>query len=353
MLLRAWTVDVIGVDTVTSGTTAKAELPDLGLLTSRVASDDATFALHDKQHMPQFIVPWKVSAHRHAAIALYRALLSQCSRSGLKSIEQQQLSNVVKNRFRENRYNHSKPQLLVLFKAGYSAIDHLDAAVAGDQSSRTYLTDLLFKAPRKSKLPPYHASPVQKTVNTTDEIKPRRTILDRPLPLSELTGRRHVPRLVNAGGVPMLRIKKPQPQHLSAYIRHRIKRKIKKYDRMHEMQDNTKLAESEDEWDDIVNEQQHGVSTHSQGDPSWRHALDEGVKDIESFLGREAKKSKIMAQKMQHIVDEERKLAQLERAERIRQRDAAQYERQTTHNGRPETPIAEDGTVSIEKLPLK
>lgn len=278
--------------------------------------------LHTAQSMPQFLVPWKVSAHRHAAIALYRALLSQCSRSGLAPSQQQQLANVVRNRFKENRYNHSKKQIPVLFKAGYSAIDHLDAAVAGEEASRTYLIELLAKAPAKAKRPPFRKLEA-KAPNPTSPT-PKRSILDRPLPLSELTGRRHIPRMVSAGGLPMLRIKKPQPHALGAYFRHRILKKTKRLDKLDQLKGDLQLSEQEDAWDDLV--EAHGrsrVLNKPEYEPSWRDAMAANCENMELTIAQEQGRDTEMAQKMQHVVDEERKLAKEERAERLRKRDAA------------------------------
>ncbi|PIB01588.1 hypothetical protein CB0940_00733 [Cercospora beticola] len=101
--------------------------------------------------MPKFVVAHKSGAHRLAAIALYRALLSQCNKLDIPAQRRYELNNVVRCRFAGFRHTTSHRQLKLLFEAGYEAIDHLDAAVAGDADSKQYVLDLLQRAPKNVK----------------------------------------------------------------------------------------------------------------------------------------------------------------------------------------------------------
>ncbi|KAM3418960.1 hypothetical protein BST61_g4917 [Cercospora zeina] len=101
--------------------------------------------------MPKFVVAHKSGAHRTAAIALYRALLSQCNKLEIPAQRRHELSNVIRCRFAGFRHTTSHRQLKLLFEAGYEAVDHLDAAVAGDGGSKQYVLDLLQRAPKNVK----------------------------------------------------------------------------------------------------------------------------------------------------------------------------------------------------------
>ncbi|KAI5369601.1 Putative complex 1 LYR protein [Septoria linicola] len=113
--------------------------------------------------MPQFVVAHKSGAHRLAATALYRALISQCKKldasaaCGLQAHHhhhhhhQQQLHNLIRCRFSAFRHTTSHRELKLLFEAGYEAVDHLDAAVAGEPKSTQYVLDLLKRAPPQAK----------------------------------------------------------------------------------------------------------------------------------------------------------------------------------------------------------
>lgn len=129
--------------------------------------------------------PHKSSVHRLAAIALYRALLSQITaaapnlpalpttsppsqhpaycppsqRTTKQSTDDTAfcLRNIVRNRFRTTRHLTSERQLAVYFAAGYEALDHLDSivaeaaarstSVATPCASATYLANLAATAP--------------------------------------------------------------------------------------------------------------------------------------------------------------------------------------------------------------
>ncbi|KXS98056.1 hypothetical protein AC578_8772 [Pseudocercospora eumusae] len=104
--------------------------------------------------MPTFVVPHRSGAHRVAAIALYRSLLTQCKRIPLPAVHGEELYNLVKNRFRTFRHNTSHRQLKVAFEAGYAAVDYLDAAITGDAKAKDYMLALLKRAPRNAKIDP-------------------------------------------------------------------------------------------------------------------------------------------------------------------------------------------------------
>lgn len=280
--------------------------------------------------MPKFLVPHKSGAHRIAGIALFRALLVQCQRVPLSGspAANAELQNVVRNRFKQARHITSYRQLRTSFDAGYEAIDHLDAAVAGSADAKDIISALLAKASRSAKRPPRppHNKAIDKKLKRQKELAerpPRMNMFDRPLPLEQLSGERKVPVLFTANHIPILRFTKPQPSSLSGYITNRIVQRQKRHDRKHALEEALVLAEDEDRWDSIVH-QFSGVDGRKpenwKGSPVreslWRDAVIEALGVVKAALEREKELNRIMAEKMQGVVDRETALADKERQER-------------------------------------
>ncbi|GAB7325322.1 hypothetical protein MBLNU13_g09369t1 [Cladosporium sp. NU13] len=281
--------------------------------------------------MPSFLVPRNVSAHRISAIALYRALLHQSRAVPLPAQSQKELQNVVRNRCKQSIHLHSYQRLKLAFQAGYEALDHLDAAVAGDEKSTSYIAELLAKAPAKVKAdPPASLLPKSKkkekketdistaTTSSSPAAKPSTTeLFSRPHPLSQLSGKRHVPVLFSANSIPILRIKKPQPESLSGFIRHRIEQRQRRHDRKHWLTEQIQFAQYEDLWDEIV-EREVGVREDGGGreEPTWAEEFEVAKNEVDWLIRLEGKKNVAMAAKMQGIVDRETEIFERERAER-------------------------------------
>lgn len=281
--------------------------------------------------MPSFLVPRHVSAHRISAIALYRALLHQSRAVPLPTQSQKELQNVVRNRCKQSIHLHSYQRLKLAFQAGYEALDHLDAAVAGDEKSTSYIAELLAKAPAKVKAdPPAPLLPKRKrkekketdistaTNSSSPAAKPITTeLFSRPHPLSQLSGKRHIPVLFSANSIPILRIKKPQPESLSGFIKHRIEQRQRRHDRKHWLMEQIQFAQYEDLWDDIVERE---VGVHEDGgdreEPTWAAAFEIAKNEVDWLIRLEGKKNVAMAAKMQGIVDRETEMFERERAER-------------------------------------
>jgi len=279
--------------------------------------------------MPSFLVPRHVSAHRISAIALYRALLHQSRAVPLPAQSQKELQNVVRNRCKQSIHLHSYQRLKLAFQAGYEALDHLDAAVAGDEKSTSYIAELLAKAPAKVKAdPPAPLLPKRKSkerketdistamASSSPAAKPSTTeLFSRPHPLSQLSGKRHVPVLFSANSIPILRIKKPQPESLSGFIRHRIEQRQRRHDRKHWLMEQIQFAQYEDLWDEIV-EREVGVRDDDGEELTWAEEFEVAKNQVDWLIRLEGKKNVAMAAKMQGIVDRETEMFERERAER-------------------------------------
>ncbi|GAB1192179.1 hypothetical protein APSETT444_001364 [Aspergillus pseudonomiae] len=124
------------------------------------------------------------------------------------------------------------------------------------------------------------------------------SILSRPRPV--VSGKRRVPVLVNARGVPFLRIKKPQPKNLSGVIRSKLENRWNRIQRRDRLDRELLFANDEDNWD--------ALTTGSEPD-TWA----EGVKDALGTLNQQIhdsdKKNIELAEAMWKIVLAERKLA--------------------------------------------
>ncbi|KAK3070217.1 hypothetical protein LTR53_010838 [Teratosphaeriaceae sp. CCFEE 6253] len=267
------------------------------------------------------------SRHRCAGIALFRALLSQCAAlPHLESHQRNELQNIARNRFKQARHEQSARRLRLLFEAGYEAIDHLDAAVAGDEKSQNYVAELLRKAPARVKQAPsiifdddvMHE--LKRRVHERPEAhkKPSDALFARPLLLSQLSGKRHVPVLYNAQGIPVLRLSKPQPESLSGYINHRVQRKQKRHDTRQRLDVEGDLAWREDEWDGILAEQTGVVdgSGEKARERGWGHEIGAAKREVFKKLEEDSERNRVMAEKMQAVVDREEEQARVEREQR-------------------------------------
>lgn len=284
--------------------------------------------------MPKHIIPWRNTPHRVAAIALYRALLSQSQLLTSATNEQRHaLQNIIRNRFKQSQYVQSPRLLKVSFEAGYEAVDYLDAAIGGDDDSRAYILDLLERSPARVKQPkPTPLVSNKKKVSSPagpqdgEAIeRPRTKLFDRPLPLEKLSGRRHVPVLFSANHIPVLRIKKPQPESLSRYIYQRIAQRQKWHDRRNMLMEDLNIARLEDQWDELISYNARALKDSilygdSESETQWQHAIREAALDVDEKIKAESVKYKVMAEKMQAVVDREQALYDEEKRARTEAR---------------------------------
>ncbi len=261
-----------------------------------------------------------------------------------------ELLHLIRNRFRQSKHVHSIRRLKLSFEAGYEAIDWLDNAAAGDQESKNYILHLLSKAPEKARQAPLKRASnsvesKKPSLETADgEPRPKASIFDRPLPLEQLSGRRHVPVLFSANRIPVLRIKKPQPESLSKYIYQRIQlrqRHLNQRDAMVQLQ---YVSRCEDEWEQLMaqrlEEEGLGKGWSPPLEPRWETAAYEGFHGIDGRLYAMKEKSRIMAERMQDIVDQERELYEQERKDRLEAKERRRVERRGQVEGGNHVPVA-------------
>ncbi|KAH0368886.1 hypothetical protein KCU65_g3689, partial [Aureobasidium melanogenum] len=267
--------------------------------------------------MPAFLAPHKSGVHRVTAIALYRALLTKC-RAAPPPLRPSTLKAVVKNSFAKNKHVTSQHVLRNAFAGGYEALNHLNAAIAGDKTSISHLRSLLSRLPARLK--------------TTDSRKPasvpetKATALQgtalslRPRPAFSLPSRRRIPVLVSANKIPILRFTKPQPAALSHYLKSRLVDRQKRQDRKMALEVQMEIAKCEDDWDRILSAQ--GVTDEGgnvkRGKVLWTKEVYDSLGYTMNAIEAEGMKNREMAEKMVAIVDKEKELAEVERKERKR-----------------------------------
>jgi len=157
--------------------------------------------------------------------------------------------------------------------------------------------------------------------------------LERPLPLSEIRGgKRHVPQLIAAKGVPFLRYSKPQPVSLGRVIRQRGRRHKGLWTKKEELEADRRIAEWEDDWDDIVEAQMvdertpkqykttswqwsYGSGKVENSEDTWSYEVQMAEEEVMQKIRTEDRYYAEMGKKMWDIVVKERELAAQEESQ--------------------------------------
>lgn len=133
------------------------------------------------------------------------------------------------------------------------------------------------------------------------------SILSRPRPV--VKGKRRVPVLVNARGLPFLRIKKPQPKFLSSVLKNKLDRRWKHFLWKERLDAEVLFARDEDFWDSL---------TISEEPVTWFETAESAREDVKRLLREEERKNKKLAEDMWEVVLAERKLAAEEEEQRTK-----------------------------------
>lgn len=139
-------------------------------------------------------------------------------------------------------------------------------------------------------------------------------VLARPHP--QLSGRRHVPKLVTANGVPFLRFKKPQSAFLSRVIRDKLGQRQKYFERLQALEQQAELAALEDRWDRVLFRMHGARDREDTAEADWTEELELSIRDTMQRLAKQDKANVAMAARMQEIVDREKELAEAEKMQR-------------------------------------
>ncbi|KAK3062886.1 hypothetical protein LTS18_003174 [Coniosporium uncinatum] len=317
--------------------------------------------------MPRVYVPKKLGLHREASIALYRALLTQTSllpptaaaaaaaaAASTTSPEpptdaRPALTNLIRNRYRANRHLVSPRLNKLAFLAGYAALDTLDAAVAGDAAATARLLDIAGRAPRSLTAESPTAKQARarrlvvdakKQADAARKFPPREDALlgSRPRPARDVKGRRHIPHMVNANGVPFLRFKRPQPENLTRLLRSKMESKFKRVEREQELEGYwVPLAEGEDGWDEVLKRccgplpatrwKQGEGEGEAARETKWVDVYKQALWDVRRAVKETERGNRELARKMTDLVGREQVLADKERWDRVVVKEKRRAER--------------------------
>ena len=328
--------------------------------------------------MPRCIIPQASSAHRAACkefqlpnsharsqtnspgLALYRALLKQSSTVGVghnddgpRSKGSEVLSNLVQFRFRQDRKLLSPTQIINGLKAGYAALDLVHACNNKSPTATAQLKSLLGStASRAEYIPTYRAAlAAARSPTSPDKLRKiahlkaiatkanstrhpgSKPVIERPLPLSEIKGgKRRVPNLVSAQGVPFLRYRKPQPISLSRVIKQKQGLDQKRLTQQEGLRADTIIAQWEDEWDEVTEahkgeergqNQDRLVASQASTDftadevreESWRHEPTIAEVELYQQMKETDRKNAELGRQMWGVLAKERELAEQEKRE--------------------------------------
>ncbi|PKX92576.1 LYR motif-containing protein [Aspergillus novofumigatus IBT 16806] len=286
--------------------------------------------------MHRLIVPKTLRTHRYASnqssagLALYRALLRQCGRLPGAVPELQTSKSLIQQIFHKYKSLQSPSQTANALKAGYEALDLLHSASQGNEHDRHRIATLVLESQSIKKqtieFQKALASTVQPKPLSKRELKKEESrrfqemtarrhpdatpILSRPRPV--VNGRRRVPVLVSARGIPFLRIKKPQPKNLSGVIRTKLDKRWRRIERRDKLGVEILFAKDEDEWDQLT-----------LGRPeteTWAGEIKKALAEVNTQLKESDSKNKELAEAMWQVVLAERKLAAEEATQASTQR---------------------------------
>ena len=156
------------------------------------------------------------------------------------------------------------------------------------------------------------------------------SILDRPYPF--LSGRRCVPHLIIAKGLPFLRYKKPQPRAISGIINRRNRDHVRRWDRTYELRQLVNLGELEDAWDGMI-EKVCGLKQGGDIYISWATESSRSADGILAETRRRARRDEEMTEIFTRIREKEKALAEQEKAA---QKDEKQRRRAVKRLAQPE-----------------
>jgi hypothetical protein len=126
-----------------------------------------------------------------------------------------------------------------------------------------------------------------------------------------------------------LRIKKPQSPYLSRVIRDKKAQWQRRIERLQRYESEEKMASSEDVWDSIL-ARDHGIVTEEgrEREPKWTDVWRKAIDDIGQTLDKALEAKVELSRRMWTIVKEERRLAAIEKAERLKAKREAKWRRQ-------------------------
>ena len=135
-------------------------------------------------------------------------------------------------------------------------------------------------------------------------------VLDRPF--HNLSGRRHVPFLVNANRVAFLRINKPQPIILNRIIRNTVKTRNHRLVHYARLAKELPLAQEEDRWDRHLHKHT-GLDLEDPSVRPWQHEVKRAFDENHKVQVEAIQKRADISAKLYAISEQEKVLADEEK----------------------------------------
>ncbi|CAF9926386.1 MAG: hypothetical protein ALECFALPRED_003430 [Alectoria fallacina] len=302
--------------------------------------------------MPRFLILRKSGVHRAACFALYRALLHQKHELQLTERQQHLFRKPIRAIFKRNSKLQSPPQISTALRLGYETLEGLHDGVR-KQKVLNRILELASLPQTSARLGDLSSSPRTKTASSQ---KPRKRdaipypgttpVLARPF--QDLSGRRHVPVLINANRVPFLRLKKPQPPFLSRIIRDTVNTRELRITRAERLTSEISIAEDEDDWDQILYNRFGMDYMDTEGEP-WDREVKRASDRNHKLQVEAIKKRADVAAEMYAIVEQEKALAEEQKLRKRDEKHKATKARRLARRGWTEPDIQEKLYPQTEK----
>ncbi|EEY23923.1 conserved hypothetical protein [Verticillium alfalfae VaMs.102] len=333
---------------------------------------------------PLQFVPARDSRHRHACLALYRALVREGRRIPLPTdiLADQSahpIQHMIRKQFRRNKGDTGPRVVFAALTAGYKFLSLFRQAQTTSSTAhaevlahvkRKRLESATSRANYKPKPPQLDKPqfcpkpPPLLTRHRDPDGSVSYTSTLRPAPSSQLRGRRRIPVVfVTSQGVPFLRTKKPQPVRLECALRRQGQRRQARVTQAIELREvSTPAAKDEDNWERLVEglqrEEGRGREREREGDSeTFAAAVQTGWQALGRSLQNERLDWVAKTEAYVKIVDEERRMAKLE-AGLVEDRWATAQAGQAG-NGRDQSifghtsPITDDSLIAATIAPCR
>lgn len=328
--------------------------------------------------MTSLVAPHKSSLHRQACLSLYRSLLRATAgvrvATSSPSIADT-VHSLIRHRFHKDQKLLSRTQVANGLSAGHEYLTLLRSCAAKEPVALQRLYSTLETVARRAdataayrqemasrwKPPPpsrhahlrnlrLNASPVSHASGSlSDHTDTTPRIFSHPAPISTIkSGVRKTPNLMLTQGIPLVKYPGPMPVLVNRVLKQKILWGVRKWEQHTGLQDTIKIAELEDEWDDILADKEgvsedDGTQQDRQRAPirqvagsrvrlvtpqkisntrtSWTKQLEEVHYEIRGAVMERGKKYAALGDRLWHeVVVKERDLKEKERKEKKHER---------------------------------
>ncbi|KAM0269268.1 hypothetical protein ACHAQH_009783 [Verticillium albo-atrum] len=288
---------------------------------------------------PLQFVPARDSRHRHACLALYRALVREGRRIPLPAdllAEQKAnpVQHMIKKQFRRNKGDTGPRVVFAALTAGYKFLSLFKQAQTPSSTAHTEILSHIRRKNLESATSRANYKPKPPQLDKP-QLRPKPpplltrhqdadgtvsyTPALRPVPASQLRGRRRIPTVfVTAHGVPFLRVKKPQPVRLERILRLKGQRRQARVTRaMALREEGLPAAQGEDRWEKLVGDLQREEGRGGKGEgererDTFEASVQAGYRALARSLQDERLDWVARTEAYVKIVEDEKRMAKME-----------------------------------------